>query len=67
MKEKRGANVERGRVFLGRGMLCGSARALSDVSARFSNVKEAESKGSNPQSGGKASCHLGSGRNEALK
>jgi hypothetical protein len=40
---------------------------LSDLSGRFSRVKEAEPKGSNPQSGGKACCHLGSGRCEELK
>src|SRR5947209_17286914 len=59
------------RVSLGRGRLCWSARALPNVSARFSRVKErvnkVEAKGSTPRSRGKACCHLGSGTEEEMR
>jgi hypothetical protein len=45
--------------------------ALPNLCARFSGVKErvrkAEPKGSNPQSGDKACCHLGSGTEEEMR
>jgi hypothetical protein len=52
-------------------MLCGSARALPTLSARFSSVEErvqkAEPKRSAPQSRGKACRHLSSVTEEEMK
>ena len=52
---------------LGEGLLCWRALMLTDLSARFTRMNEAEPKGSNPQSEGKAFCHLGSGRYEETR
>ena len=43
---------------LGEGLLCWRALMLTDLSARFTRMNEAEPKGSNPQSEGKASVIL---------
>ena len=61
IKEKRGANVELAREALLDEGCCVGARALPNLSARFSRAKKAEPKGSTQRSRGKAFCHLGSG------
>ncbi len=49
------------------GMLCRSGLMLTDLSHRFTRTNEAEPKGSNPQSEGKAFYQLGSGKYKEMR
>jgi hypothetical protein len=68
LEREKGSESRAGkRVSLGREMLCWNALVISDLSARFSSVKEAEPNGSTPRSRGKACFHLSSGTEEEMK